>query len=50
VVELRKALELDTNIELEQRRGLLDRLSAQHPVDWTRLADPTELVREDRSQ
>lgn len=50
VVELRRALDLDTDKQVERRRSILDRLAAQHPVDWTRLADPVELIREDRDR
>lgn len=50
VVELRKALNLDGYSDLVQRRALLDRLAAQHPVDWSQVDDPTDLVREDRER
>jgi plasmid stability protein len=50
VVELRRALSLDTDQQIERRRTLLERLAAAHPVDWTQLSDPTGLVREDRDR
>lgn len=49
VVTLRSALGLDADADA-RRHALFDRLAAQHPVDWSRLPDPSDLVREDRDR
>lgn len=50
VVELRRALNLETDQRVERRRALLDRLATAQPVNWALLSDPVELVREDRDR
>lgn len=49
VVALRSALGLDVDATA-RRRALFDRLGSQHPVDWSQLTDPSDLIREDRDR